>query len=81
MRRKSKQFQISCKTLPGFNAEKEKKDRMERISVKEMKKLAEALEFFGCVPDQRILWSFELYMRRVLEWNEHVNLTAIRDQR
>ena len=53
---------------------------MERISVKEMKKLAEALEFFGCVPDQRILWSFELYMRRVLEWNEHVNLTAIRDR-
>jgi len=45
-----------------------------------MKKLAEALEFFGCVPDQRILWSFELYMRRVLEWNEHVNLTAIRDR-
>ena len=53
---------------------------MERISVKEMKKLAEALEFFGCVPDQRILWSFELYMRRVLEWNEHVNLTTIRDR-
>ena len=53
---------------------------MERISVKEMKKLAEALEFFGCVSDQRILWSFELYMRRVLEWNEHVNLTAIRDR-
>ena len=32
------------------------------------------------MPDQRILWFFELYMRRVLEWNEHVNLTAIRDR-
>ena len=34
VRRKSKQFQISCKTLPGFTGGKREKDRMERISVK-----------------------------------------------
>lgn len=44
----------------------------------EMEKLSDALKYFGCDPEKEILSAFELYMKRVLEWNEHVNLTAIR---
>lgn len=44
----------------------------------EMEKLSDALKYFGCDPEEEILSAFELYMKRVLEWNEHVNLTAIR---
>lgn len=43
-----------------------------------MEKLIEALKIFGIEPEEHVVSSFELYMNRVLEWNEKVNLTAIR---
>ncbi len=45
-----------------------------------MKKLADTIKSFGYEPSDEIMLKFEIYMRRVLEWNEHVNLTAIRQQ-
>lgn len=40
----------------------------------------EAMRALGSEPAEQIISSFELYMQRVLEWNEHVNLTAIRQR-
>lgn len=45
-----------------------------------MEKLIDALRTLGYEPSEKTIASFELYMQRVLEWNEHVNLTAIRER-
>lgn len=45
-----------------------------------IKKLSEALKSLGIEPSHEMMEKFELYMERVLEWNERVNLTAIRDR-
>lgn len=45
-----------------------------------MEKLSEALKSLGVEPSREMMERFELYMERVLEWNERVNLTAIRDR-
>lgn len=45
-----------------------------------MERLTEALRALGGEPTEQMISSFELYMQRVLEWNEHVNLTAIRQR-
>ncbi len=45
-----------------------------------MEKLVNALKVLGYEPSEQLISSFELYMQRVLEWNEHVNLTAIRER-
>ena len=50
------------------------------IEEKAMKRLNEALRALGTEPSEETAEKFELYMNRVLEWNEKVNLTAIRDR-
>ncbi len=45
-----------------------------------MEKMSEALKSLGVEPSREMMERFELYMERVLEWNERVNLTAIRDR-
>ena len=45
-----------------------------------MERLTKALRALGGEPTEQMISSFELYMQRVLEWNEHVNLTAIRQR-
>ena len=52
-----------------------------KYETRETVEITEVLDSFGisCSPTQAfLLWS---YMKKVLEWNEKVNLTAIKDEK
>ncbi len=45
-----------------------------------MENLQQVLEKFNKAADETTLEKFRLYMEKILQWNEHVNLTAITDK-
>lgn len=45
-----------------------------------MEKLKRAFEQLNIPSDENLTEKFRLYMEKILEWNEHINLTAITDK-